>query len=138
MAILVVAIVSLSFFAFIYVDFLNSLDTAFIASRGGWMSCDDSSVRPVDPKQVVVSFFNALNETPHNFDSITNRAKRPMFYFTNVFDFRFQLAYFIFFQTHSPSPPIYPAPPCCSCFIICIFRPPHCSWSEHSGYVLYS
>ncbi|KAF8628722.1 hypothetical protein AX17_005944 [Amanita inopinata Kibby_2008] len=27
--------------------------TAFIASRGGWMYCDDSSVRPVDPKQVV-------------------------------------------------------------------------------------
>ena len=30
------------------------LDTAFIASRGGWMYCDDSSVKPVDPKQVVV------------------------------------------------------------------------------------
>ncbi|PFH50295.1 hypothetical protein AMATHDRAFT_4113 [Amanita thiersii Skay4041] len=28
--------------------------TAFIASRGGWMYCDDSSVKPVDPKQVVV------------------------------------------------------------------------------------
>ncbi|KAL0953949.1 hypothetical protein HGRIS_005110 [Hohenbuehelia grisea] len=27
--------------------------TAYIASRGGWMSCDDSSVRPLDPKQVV-------------------------------------------------------------------------------------
>ncbi|KDQ26519.1 hypothetical protein PLEOSDRAFT_1043620, partial [Pleurotus ostreatus PC15] len=27
--------------------------TAYIASRGGWMSCDDSSVRPADPKQVV-------------------------------------------------------------------------------------
>ncbi|KAF9474821.1 cysteine proteinase [Pholiota conissans] len=27
--------------------------TAFIASRGGWMYCDDSSVKPVDPKQVV-------------------------------------------------------------------------------------
>ncbi|KAH9479240.1 Ubiquitin carboxyl-terminal hydrolase 4 [Psilocybe cubensis] len=29
------------------------IDTAFIASRGGWMYCDDSSVKPVDPKQVV-------------------------------------------------------------------------------------
>ncbi len=29
-------------------------DTAFIASRGGWMYCDDSNVKPVDPKQVVV------------------------------------------------------------------------------------
>ncbi|KAF8997920.1 hypothetical protein BDQ17DRAFT_1362846 [Cyathus striatus] len=27
--------------------------TASIASRGGWMYCDDSSVRPVDPKSVV-------------------------------------------------------------------------------------
>ncbi|KAF8892174.1 hypothetical protein BD779DRAFT_1610331 [Infundibulicybe gibba] len=27
--------------------------TAFIASRGGWMYCDDSSVKSVDPKQVV-------------------------------------------------------------------------------------
>ncbi|KDR80822.1 hypothetical protein GALMADRAFT_222419 [Galerina marginata CBS 339.88] len=27
--------------------------TAFIASRGGWMYCDDSSVKAVDPKQVV-------------------------------------------------------------------------------------
>ncbi|KAF8621796.1 hypothetical protein AX15_007475 [Amanita polypyramis BW_CC] len=27
--------------------------TAFIASRGGWMYCDDSSVKPVDPRQVV-------------------------------------------------------------------------------------
>jgi ubiquitin carboxyl-terminal hydrolase 8 len=27
--------------------------TAFIASRGGWMYCDDSSVKPVDSKQVV-------------------------------------------------------------------------------------
>ncbi|PPQ98045.1 hypothetical protein CVT26_003040 [Gymnopilus dilepis] len=27
--------------------------TAFIASRGGWMYCDDSSVKPVDAKQVV-------------------------------------------------------------------------------------
>ena len=62
---------SLSFFALIFVDCFNPLDTAFIASRGGWMSCDDSSVRPVDPKQVVVSFFlMPSNETPHNSDSI--------------------------------------------------------------------
>ncbi|KAF9560109.1 cysteine proteinase [Agrocybe pediades] len=27
--------------------------TAFVASRGGWMYCDDSSVKPVDSKQVV-------------------------------------------------------------------------------------
>ncbi|KAK2464014.1 hypothetical protein APHAL10511_003958 [Amanita phalloides] len=27
--------------------------TAFIASRDGWMYCDDSSVKPVDPRQVV-------------------------------------------------------------------------------------
>ena len=33
----------------------NLLDTAFIASSGGWMYCDDSSVKAVDPKQVVVS-----------------------------------------------------------------------------------
>lgn len=29
-------------------------DTAFVASRGGWLYCDDSSVKSVDPKQVVV------------------------------------------------------------------------------------
>lgn len=33
------------------------LDTAYIASRGGWMLCDDSSVKQCDPKQVVVSAF---------------------------------------------------------------------------------
>jgi len=27
--------------------------TAFIASRGGWMYCDDSSIKAVDPKDVV-------------------------------------------------------------------------------------
>ncbi|KAJ7580153.1 ubiquitin carboxyl-terminal hydrolase 4 [Mycena floridula] len=27
--------------------------TAFVASRGGWMYCDDSSVKPIDSKQVV-------------------------------------------------------------------------------------
>ncbi|KAJ2929686.1 hypothetical protein H1R20_g7424, partial [Candolleomyces eurysporus] len=27
--------------------------TAYIASRGGWLLCDDSSVKPCDPKQVV-------------------------------------------------------------------------------------
>jgi ubiquitin carboxyl-terminal hydrolase 8 len=37
----------------------DALDTAFVASRGGWMYCDDSSVKHVDPKQVVVSFFAA-------------------------------------------------------------------------------
>lgn len=31
------------------------LDTATIASRGGWLYCDDSSVKPIDAKQVVVS-----------------------------------------------------------------------------------
>lgn len=32
-------------------------DTAFVSSRGGWMYCDDSSIKSVDAKQVVVSFF---------------------------------------------------------------------------------
>jgi len=34
----------------------NSLpvDTAFIASRGRWLCCDDSSVKEMDPKLVVV------------------------------------------------------------------------------------
>lgn len=27
--------------------------TAYVSSRGGWLSCDDSSVKPCDPKQVV-------------------------------------------------------------------------------------
>ena len=40
-------------------------DTAFIASRGGWMYCDDSSVKPVDPKQVVVR--NIASFFPHAF-----------------------------------------------------------------------
>ncbi|KAJ7781910.1 ubiquitin carboxyl-terminal hydrolase 4 [Mycena maculata] len=30
--------------------------TAFIADRDGWKSCDDSSIRPVDEKQVVVRY----------------------------------------------------------------------------------
>ena len=38
------------------IHLLNTLlDTAFIASRGGWLYCDDSSVKPADVKQVVVS-----------------------------------------------------------------------------------
>lgn len=32
-------------------------DTAFIASRDGWLYCDDSSVKQVDPRQVVVRIF---------------------------------------------------------------------------------
>jgi len=44
---------SCGFLSAIWAD--NSLkDTAFIASGRGWMSCDDSSVKPCDPKQVVV------------------------------------------------------------------------------------
>lgn len=31
-----------------------SSDTAFVASRPGWLYCDDSTVKPVDSKQVVV------------------------------------------------------------------------------------
>jgi len=27
--------------------------TSFVASRGGWMYCDDSKVTPADPRQVV-------------------------------------------------------------------------------------
>lgn len=41
------------------------VDTAFIASRGGWLLCDDSSVKSVDPRQVVVgansSFLSPLD-----------------------------------------------------------------------------
>lgn len=33
----------------------HSLDTAFIASRGGWLYCDDSRITQADPKDVVVS-----------------------------------------------------------------------------------
>lgn len=33
----------------------DSPDTAFIASRGGWLYCDDSRVQPTDAKEVVVS-----------------------------------------------------------------------------------
>ena len=32
-----------------------TLDTAFIASRGNWLYCDDSRVSPANPKEVVVS-----------------------------------------------------------------------------------
>jgi len=42
---------------FLYVSYPRltfGIDTASIASRGGWMYCDDSSVKPVDSKQVVV------------------------------------------------------------------------------------
>ena len=34
---------------------MTYLDTAFIASRGGWLYCDDSRITPADPKDVVVS-----------------------------------------------------------------------------------
>lgn len=42
-----------------YVTFCQQLgcpDTAFIASRGGWVYCDDSRVMPTDVKDIVVSF----------------------------------------------------------------------------------
>jgi len=72
MAILVVAIVSprASFSFSIPLTVFDALDTAFVASRGGWMYCDDSSVKHVDPKQVVVSFF-AADAIPHDADSIS-------------------------------------------------------------------
>lgn len=34
-------------------------DTAYIASRGGWMLCDDQSVKLADPRHVVVSKLSA-------------------------------------------------------------------------------
>lgn len=34
---------------------MDNIDTASIASQGGWLYCDDSSVKSMDPKQVVVS-----------------------------------------------------------------------------------
>ena len=37
------------------IDHVMRLDTAFIASRGGWLYCDDSRVTPANPKEVVVS-----------------------------------------------------------------------------------
>lgn len=59
MVISVVAIVSLELFHVLMSSpaYLNPQDTAFIASRGGWMYCDDSSVKPVDSKQVIVRNF---------------------------------------------------------------------------------
>jgi ubiquitin carboxyl-terminal hydrolase 8 len=33
------------------------LDTSFVASRGGWMYCDDSSIKSVEPKSVIVRFY---------------------------------------------------------------------------------
>jgi ubiquitin carboxyl-terminal hydrolase 8 len=33
---------------------LHQTDTAFIASRGGWLYCDDSSVKKTDAREVVV------------------------------------------------------------------------------------
>jgi hypothetical protein len=35
--------------------FFGLLDTAFIASRGGWLYCDDSRVSQANAKEVVVS-----------------------------------------------------------------------------------
>jgi hypothetical protein len=36
-------------------------DTAFIASRGGWLYCDDSRVTPANAKDVVVSGIPVLS-----------------------------------------------------------------------------
>lgn len=36
------------------------VDTAFIASRGGWLYCDDSRITTADPKDVVVSVIHLL------------------------------------------------------------------------------
>lgn len=35
-------------------------DTAFIASRGGWLYCDDSRVTSANAKDVVVSFLSLV------------------------------------------------------------------------------
>jgi ubiquitin carboxyl-terminal hydrolase 8 len=40
--------------------FLFLADTAFIASRGGWLYCDDSRVTLANAKEVVVSIFFML------------------------------------------------------------------------------
>jgi hypothetical protein len=46
-----------------FVDLLFP-DTSFVASRGGWMYCDDSRVTPVDANQVVVSQLNVNEREP--------------------------------------------------------------------------
>lgn len=53
-----VVIVSFSSHAFIlcvWYVLTMCADTAFISSQGGWLYCDDSVVKSVDPRQVVVS-----------------------------------------------------------------------------------
>jgi hypothetical protein len=75
---------------------LNPSDTAFIASRGGWMYCDDSSVKPVDSKQVIVRnilffFFDMFFDLTQNY-----RAKRHMFCSTKESDLRLPISYSIF------------------------------------------
>jgi hypothetical protein len=74
------------------------------------MYCDDSSVKPADPKQVVVSLLILSMKCLMVLISYINRARRPMFYFTNVFDLRLQLVYSIFFHTQ-PSGPFTGPPP---------------------------
>jgi len=54
------------------------LDTAFIASKGGWLYCDDSSVKPTDPKSVVVCrLYFLANDCLTNYTTVS-RIKRPM------------------------------------------------------------
>jgi hypothetical protein len=55
-------------------------DTAYIASRGGWMLCDDQSVKLADPRHVVVSKLSA--QIYILADSNDPRAKKHTCYFT--------------------------------------------------------
>ena len=67
------------------------------------MYCDDSSVKPVDPKQVVVRnilYFLRLSLIRKRYEY---RAKRHMFCSTNEHDLKVQISYSIFFL----SAPIY-------------------------------
>lgn len=46
---------------FSYIINIVTIDTAFISSRGGWVYCDDSSVKPTDAREVVVSIVVCLD-----------------------------------------------------------------------------
>jgi len=59
------------------------VDTAFVASRGGWMYCDDSVIKSVDSKQVVVSSI-LLFACYSRFVNVVCRVKRHMSFSTNA------------------------------------------------------
>lgn len=97
--------------------YLNPQDTAFIASRGGWMYCDDSSVKPVDAKQVIVRniyLFILVFLSSRNVPNIGPKGIRSVLQKGPTLDYKLVIQY----SSYPPCNLLLPSPACsCQSFV---------------------